>query len=111
MAKNIDLTPEVVNVTGYAGDDLPIKVTFPAGFADGRTWRAQVRDERADAAVVAEFTVTPGATVDDPVTLMLDAATTATMGGFDGVWDLQIGPNPTQTVLHGRILIAGDVTR
>lgn len=110
--------PTRVDIRAYAGDTLTLRVTFPAGFTAGREWNAQVRASRIDPQVLATFTVTAGATADDPVTLILPAAIASqlcTGQSWQGVWDAQLAPagggDPVQTVAHGDLRLLKDVTR
>lgn len=114
----IKTIPETVDIDHYGGDTLSLGVSFPAGFVSGRVWTAEVRDTRDAANVVASFTVIPGATEDDPITLMLPAATCRTLAAdltSNYVWDCQVAPagggDPTQTIAQGALKISLDVTR
>lgn len=115
---SLNLEPTRVDIRGYAGDTLSLQVTFPAGLVGTRQWTAQVRAGRTDQAVLATFTVTAGTTADDPVTLILPAATTSQLCAsetWQGVWDVQLAPgaggDPTQTIAHGDLSLLKDVTR
>lgn len=114
----IKTVPETVDIDHYAGDTLTIDVSFPQGFVAGRVWSAHVRDTRDAVSQVAEFTVVPGATEDDPVQLVLPSSvcrTLATDLTAQYVWDVQVAPagggDPTQTIAQGALKISLDVTR
>lgn len=116
---DVNFTPQVVNLTTYAGDTLEVELKVPTGYIAGREWSAQVRDTRTGS-VAATFTATPGGTEDDPVLLSLSGAETAALitGGatkYEGVWDVQLAPagggDPTVSVVQGTFVVALDVTR
>lgn len=76
---DIDLVPEVVNVTGYAGDSIILDVVLddPSVVA-GATWKAHVKAARADVSPLETFTCTPTA---EGVQIELTPAQTAGLGG------------------------------
>jgi hypothetical protein len=137
----INTTPTVVDLIHYAGDTLNLEVRFPAGYVAGRIWTAQVRSDVLATTIDATFTITLGATQDDPVILTLPSSVTrslvtsptlmtakVTMPGqpttqavgdvlpsYAGVWDAQLAPSgggdPTTTVARGSLRLTLDVTR
>ena len=107
----IDLRPEAVDITGYAGDTLSLRVTVSdPSIVAGGTWTAQVRQTQASAEIKATFAVTiesPGVAL-----LTLAADDTAALGGFVGVWDCQVTNTGTaRTLVQGKISFDPDVTR
>jgi hypothetical protein len=107
----IDLRPEAVDITGYAGDTLSVRVTVsdPAIVAGG-TWTAQIRQTQSSAEIKATFAITiesPGVAV-----LTLAADDTDALGGFVGVWDCQVTAGTVaRTIVQGKISFDPDVTR
>jgi hypothetical protein len=107
---SLDLRPEVVDITGYAGDTMSLRITVsdPAVIAGG-TWLAQVRAKRPDTDALATFDVTPetGGAV-----IQMSAADTAALGNFKGAWDVQVAQNGTvRTLIQGAFVLELDVSR
>ena len=121
----IDVTPQKVNIRGYAGDSLGIRITHPPGFVAGRIYSAQIRTSRTSEKVDATFDVLIGKDDDGvededlPVTLFLPSDETRRLVGtkqkYQGVWDCQIAPpgggDPAQTLIQGKVTLLLDVTR
>ena len=105
----IDLRPEAVDLQGYAGDTLTVRVTVSdSSVVEGGTWLAQVR-ETETGIVAATFSTDVG---DASALLTLDAAETALLGGgFAGVWDCQVTTDVVRTLVRGRLTLASDVSR
>ena len=127
---SLDVRPQVVDVAGYAGDTLTIRITAPDFY--GLDWSAQVRAAPDTDAVAATFEITAPAAADQPAILVLDADTTRALAGtgtqlrvrrgaatvtiqrFTGVWDCQVsdaGTDPVRTLVQGGLTIDLDVTR
>lgn len=124
----LDVRPKVVDVAGYAGDTLTLKITVTGMDLTTALWEAQVR-LTADAAVTAAvFAITPPTAADGPAYITLDAATTRLLGEsgvtrkisgrsiqrFSGVWDCQVssaGIDPVRTLVQGALTIDLDVTK
>lgn len=137
----VDVTPQVVDITAYGGDTLTIRIRFPVGRFDGREWRSEVRDTRDGSVVRAEFDFTdPAVDPDNPtkqfVLATLKAADTSTLAAsgpvamgrnritgravltpvFTGEYDVQVAPpgvdvDPVTTVMQGTLQFQKDVTR
>jgi len=124
----LTISPQTVDVVGYAGDTLAIQITVPTAYIAGRKFTAQVRSVSDAALVDATFVVTPPAVQNGPVILTLSATITAQLvlastrstrtvsaGTYKGVWDVQLSPvagvDPTVTLCRGTVTITGDVTR
>lgn len=130
-AASLDVRPEEVNVSGYAGDTLTLMVTVTGMDLVTAQWDAMVRLNQEAASPAAVFAITPPTAVDGPAYLVLDAETTralADMGQvlraipgvraavrrFSGVWDCQVsaaGADPVRTLVQGELTIDLDVTR
>jgi len=137
---SIDLTPQILDLKLQGGDTTNLLVTFPPGFVSGRIWKADIRATALATSVDGTFTVTLGATADDPVTITLPAALSRSLitsvalreltaeqkraaarsagdplASYKGVWDCQLAPSgggdPTTTIVKGSIEITLDVTR
>jgi hypothetical protein len=121
-----------VDLTGYAGDTLTVKVVVPPEVQG--EWNAEVRATAGAAAVDATFAVTPPPSGGGDLFISLSSAQTAALlsgaptarranvaGGlatitqYNGVWDLQcknsLAPDPVRTVVRGKLTIDQDVTR
>lgn len=129
----LDTRPELVDVTGYAGDTLTITIQAPAAVTDGKTWLAQIKSSRSSDIIDAEWEITPPAASGGIAVLVLDAATTAalvsgtgslatrrtTSAGtfaagtqYKGEWDCEVSDaNSTRTLVQGTLTIDQDVTR
>lgn len=128
----LDTTPEVVDITTYAGDTFTLKVTAPGSLTDGKTWSAVVKASRDSDVVDATFDIIPPDTSGGPAYLTLPSAVTASLVSgaavrtirgtagvrmvqqYSGEWDCQIsnaGSDPVRTLAQGTILITLDVTR
>lgn len=115
----LKVTPQRVDVAGYAGDTLTIQVTVPAGAFDGLEWHAEVRTNRDPSAPVdATFTITEPAVPGDPAYLTLssqDTARLAQTGAYSGQWDVQVsgpgGVDPVTTLAQGTLTLPLDVTQ
>lgn len=104
-SKNIDLTPQVVNLTVMRGDAWSLLVTFPFDLT-GYTIAGQIRDS-VDAQDATDLTITP---TDLPAGKIHIGQLEATIGGY---YDLQLtaaGGGPT-TYLRGVFTLVKDVTR
>jgi hypothetical protein len=130
---DLSTVPQVVNLTGYGGDTLTVKIVVPAGVADGAQWDAQVRASRTSEVITSTFTVIEPATPGDPGWITLPSEETARLTGtapvvqvrgldgslravqkFVGVWDCQVsnaGDDPVRTLVQGTITFETDVTR
>lgn len=131
---DIDTTPPFKSIQHYAGDTLTLKVTVPAGFADGYVWTAQLRKDRATGTPVdAVFIITQPATPGDPgyVTLRAedcqrlarsgvvktkrDTRGIRTVVSYTGEFDVQVAPpaaaDPVTTLVQGSLSLELDVTR
>ena len=127
---SLDVRPQVVDVAGYAGDTLTIRILAPDFY--GLDWSAQVRAAPDTTTVAATFEITAPAAADQPAILVLDAATTRALADtgevirvrrgaatvsvlrFTGVWDCQVsdaGSDPVRTLVQGGLTIDLDVTR
>lgn len=133
MADDISTEPQVVNIKHYGGDTLTVKITVPAGYADGLDWDAQVRSVRNAATVDATFLIQQPAAPGDPGYITLLAAECARLIGmgttrkerapdgslrsiqsYAGVYDCQVsdaGLDPVKTLVQGDLLLSMDVTR
>jgi hypothetical protein len=129
---NIDTRPDTVNLSGYAGDTMVIRVLVEGDFVKSMDWLAQVKQSRQQGDASAEFTVVP---FDGGATLTLSAAETARLAGvgavvqqdgnpqpydertvrrFTGEWDVQVssgGSDPVVTLVQGALTIDLDVSR
>jgi hypothetical protein len=110
VARRVDLCPPVVDVCGYAGDTMSLRIVLAEpGSLPGATWTAQVRRRRSDE-VIATFTVTMES--EDAAILTLDPATTADLAGLVGSWDVQAAVNGSvRTLVQGEMVVNPDVTR
>ena len=111
VVDTVTLRPKTVNIAGYAGDTLTIRIhVSDPEYVAGAVWTAQVRDDHAGP-VVATFNVV----MEDAQTaiLTLAAEDTAELGVFSGVWDVQAAqdPDPVRTLAQGAVTLAADVTR
>ena len=133
----LSLEPQVVDITGHAGDTLTVNIKLPPDTIGGREWSSQVRstpDAAVDAAwtisapipdpedpllVVVAVTLTAADTArlqaGGPMTVQRVGARTVTAGKYSGVYDVQLAPpgggDPTTTVIKGSLTIGPDVTR
>jgi hypothetical protein len=123
----IDLTPVVVDVVGYAGDDTAWTMT--ATWADtgdpvdvSGTSLATVKATRSDPAPLAVIAVTPVVETPGMVQMLVDGDTMgglppalrrAAVGEFVGVWDWQVEiPGAgTRTLAQGSFTVREDVSR
>lgn len=110
MTTTVDLRPDTVNLDGYAGDTLTLRVTVAdPTLVEGGTWLAQVKADHESAAVAA-FTVTPEEA--GSALLTLDAETTTTLGGgFVGQWDVQVTTDTVRTLVRGKLSLAFDISQ
>jgi hypothetical protein len=122
----INAVPEKVDVTGYGGDTLSIRVNVSGQAWTNPQWSAEVRESRTTADVDAAFTITPDST---GAWLVLSAAQTASLLGavvarqqgkaipllltkYVGQWDVQVKDGATVvTLAQGSLTIEADVTR
>lgn len=111
MTATVDLRPDTVNLDGYAGDTLSLRVTVAdSSLVEGGTWLAQVRPDH-QAAVAATFDITEQEA--GSALLTLDAETTTTLGGgFAGQWDCQVTTGDVvRTLVRGKLALSYDITR
>jgi len=103
----VEQVPSTVNLIGYVGDTLTVRVNFSdPEFATG-TWAAEIKQVKSGPALAA-FDIDVG--IFDAV-LTLDAATTDALGAFKGYWDIQvILPTQTVTIVQGTVTLQQDVT-
>lgn len=128
----LDLRPQIVDVYGYAGDTLEIKVIVPTIYIAGRTFQAQVRPSAGSSTLSATFTIIEPTETNGPAILQLPSDVTRSLvetGGvkarfrnegvtlnvmrYTGVWDCQLsldGLDPVRTVVKGALYIDLDVT-
>ena len=113
--QSINYRPKIVDIYGYAGDTLTLRITVtdPSLVDDGE-WAAQVRQKRAQEPVSATFVITMES--ETVALLTLPAATTAALQGFKGQWDCQVTQPATptdvvRTLVQGAISFDPDVTR
>ena len=111
----VKFVPEVVPISGYAGDTLALRITVsdPALIAGG-TITAQIRQKRPSEVVTAEFAVTLESATAFLITLSADITTA--LGGFKGEYDVECRQPGTpddvvRTFIQGTISFAPDVTR
>lgn len=132
----IDVRPKVVDIAAYAGNTLTIRVTVPAGVADGFIWEAHIRADRSSTGPPdATFDITQPTVPGDPGFLTLKAADSSRLAGtgvvvrrrdakagttkvvqvYSGQWDCQArhptDPDPVHTFAQGSITLDLDVTR
>jgi hypothetical protein len=118
MAGQINLQPQVLDLALYAGDGVEFRLvcTDKAGAPIDITGtvKAQVRVDRLtpDPPVVA-FSVNSTDAYLGIIVLSLTGAQTATLGKFNGVWDVQWTPAGEQprTLCQGKVECVIDVTR
>lgn len=130
----IDSTPDVHDITHYAGDTLTLAITVPAGFADGYTWKAVLKANRETGTPVdATFDIVLPVVPGDPGFVTLTAAECtrlARMGtvqkskrrgvhsqvmAYNGEYDIQLSPplpalDPVTTIVQGGLTLELDVT-
>lgn len=107
VADTVEQVPSTVNLIGYVGDTLTVRVNFSdPEFATG-TWAAEIKQVKSGPAVAA-FDIDVG--IFDAV-LTLDAATTDALGAFKGYWDIEVVlPAQTVTIVQGTVTLQQDVT-
>jgi hypothetical protein len=126
MANQINLQPQVLDLTLYAGDgvDLPITCTDGAGapIDVNGTVKAQIRLKRLDPDPPIEaFSVNVVDAYQGKIILSLTGEQTMNLssdasskqGKFTGVWDLQWTPagKEPRTLCQGKVECVADVTR
>lgn len=135
--KEINTTPDIVNITHYGGDTLTIKVEVSDDLAGGAEWHAQLRSDPLSATSDAEFVITThmdGATLVLPGSVTRDLvegvnatafaafnanpmpfATSTAVKDYVANWDVQIsgpgGIDPIKTLARGVITITLDISR
>lgn len=127
----LDVRPDLVELWGYGGDDLDVKITAPSSLVSGATWKAQVRSDAQSTTVGAEFAVTPPAVADGPAYLHLSGAQTRALADagtlvsvrvgaasypvqrYSGWWDVQVTfpSGSVKTLSRGPLVVDMDVTR
>ena len=124
MAKTINLQPEVVNLSLYAGDGATLRLvcTDNTGTPIDITGSiaAQIRINRLDeTSPLATFSVIMTDAADGIVILSLTGDQTDTLmdsavnGKFTGVWDIEWDPSgfEPRTICQGKVECVADVTR
>lgn len=122
MAAHLSLLPTEVDLVLYAGDgaNFSISVTDADNQPipiDGAVM-AQIRKQRADTAVAADFTVDMTDALTGTLVLELPGTESAGLidasgAKFSGFWDVQwtpVGSEPV-TLLQGKVEVYADVTR
>jgi len=126
MANQINLQPQVLNLSLYAGDGVEFRLVCKDGSGDPiditGTVTAQIRLDRLEATdPIVEFTVgmvdsyqgivVLSLTEDQTRALVTDPSAKA--GKFLGVWDIQWSPanTPPRTLCQGTVECVADVTR
>ena len=118
MAGQINLQPQVLDLSLYAGDGVEFRLvcTDKAGApidVNGAV-KAQIRTERLAAdPPIAQFTVGAVDAYQGIIVLSLTGDQTAELGKFLGVWDVQWTPAGKQprTLCQGKVECVIDVTR
>lgn len=115
---DLDLTPSVLNLRLYAGDDAVITLHFTdtdgnAADVSGDQLAAQVRDEPDDPLVVCDANVDATNAATGDVTVWFKASdTTLLAADACHYWDLQrTYSGATETLVSGMIRTVEDVTR
>jgi hypothetical protein len=119
--KKIDLRPTTLDLELYAGDGVSILLTITNNEGEalpvGGEITAQIRIERLDTDVQAEFAVDLTNAVDGNIVVSLSGEQTAALivdePTFSGVWDIQWiaeGAQP-RTLVQGQVSCDADVTR
>lgn len=115
----VDQRPGVIDLSVYRGDSLNCPFTFVTQIDGGAyvltgTWRAQIRADAEDPAVLDTFGVDTGQQAQGIITITLTPTQTNALPDRS-VWDLEnvstdatVG---THTWLMGTLFISGDVTR
>jgi hypothetical protein len=134
MTNLIDTRPQSVNISGYGGDTLTIKISAPAELTDGMLWKAQVRSARTDELIAAEFEIIPPEASGGPAYIVLDSEVSRSLvetapvvrrrttrtgtvytQRYSGFWDCQLtdeaATDPKVTFVQGELTIDLDVTR
>jgi hypothetical protein len=107
----VDLTPAVVNIRLYRGDDSTVKFTLQDGGSPvvlpTTGWSAQLRESRAspDVAAPATINATEAATGVLYITFPNTPTTPPAL-----YYDVQCATGGLRTWLRGRVTISGDVT-
>lgn len=125
MPGQINLQPEVLDLSLYAGDGvtLPMTCVTAAGAPIDLSGAidAQIRVERLDAPIIVTFSVNTtdaykgkivlSLTGEDTKALMDDPSTK--QGKFVGVWDVQWTPagSEPRTICQGKVECVADVSR
>jgi hypothetical protein len=126
MANQINLQPQVLNLSLYAGDGVEFRLVCKDGSGDPiditGTVTAQIRLDRLTSTnPIVEFTtsmvdayqgiVVLSLTEDQTRDLVMDSSAKA--GKFLGVWDIQWTPanTPPRTLCQGTVECVADVTR
>ena len=116
---SVDQRPGVIDLSVYRGDSFNCPFTFVTqidgdAYTLSGTWRAQIRADAEDPAILDSFTVDASKQAQGIVTMTLTAAQTQALPDRT-VWDLENLSNDatigTHTWLMGTLFISGDVTR
>jgi len=126
MANQINLQPQVLNLSLYAGDGVEFRLRCKDGAGDPiditGTVTAQIRLDRLEANnPIVEFATNMVDSYQGIVVLSLTEEQTrelvmdpsAKAGKFLGVWDIQWTPanTPSRTLCQGTVECVSDVTR
>jgi len=119
--KKIDLRPTTLDLDLYSGDGVSILLTITNNDGDpipvDGAITAQIRKERLDTDIQAEFAVDLTDAADGNLVVSLTGDQTAALivdePTFSGVWDIQwvaTGAQP-RTLVQGQVTCDADVTR
>lgn len=126
MANQINLQPQVLNLSLYAGDGVEFRLRCKDGGGDPiditGTVNAQIRlDRLTETDPIVEFATNMVDAYQGIVILSLTEDQTrelvmspsAANGKFSGVWDIQWTPanTPSRTLCQGTVECVSDVTR
>lgn len=117
----LDTRPQVVDITHYAGDTLPLRINTSDDFSTA-VWSGEVRLDHADATPDATFSFTPDtggalAILSDTDTAALNALgldvteNGQTFKRYTGIYDIQVDDGMVRTLVRGKLTIDEDVTR
>jgi hypothetical protein len=128
---SLSTVPDTVNLSGYAGDDLVIRISVDdSSFTEACTWSGEIRKSRAEG-VDTTWNIVPdssggGATAtltgDQTRALCASVPLLATRAGappppavkYSGVFDIQVVRDSdgfTRTLFQGTLTIELDVTQ
>lgn len=120
VASSLDLTPNTLNLSLYAGDGVALRVTVAEPDNEPipltGSIAAQVRRRRLDATgtdFYADMTEADDGAVSLSLTGEQTAALLAGKEKFKGFWDVQWHPDDAEpvTLIQGEVALISDVTR